>query len=68
MQLISDNTDRLDHLTTLLRICSCDILSQPLPQDMRDLLLALDVEAIEDDLRDALALGDRPEGDLRLVA
>ena len=68
MKLVYDNTKRMEHLTALLRVCTTDITKQPIPQDMRDLLMALDVEALEDDLRDALAMGSKSGTELKLVA
>lgn len=57
LQLVVDNTDYHNYLGNLMRAIHLATTSEPLPSELRDLLLDLDVDAVEDHLRTALAIG-----------
>ena len=68
MKLVCDNSERIDHLRAILTICSWDMVAKPLPEDMKRLLLELDIEALEEDMWDALQLQESKPVTLRAVA
>jgi hypothetical protein len=56
LQLIVDNTDYHDYLGNLLRAIHLATTNQALSDEMRDLLLAIDPDEVEEDLRVAIAI------------
>jgi hypothetical protein len=55
IHLVVDNTDRFNYIDNLLRAIHVATSGEPLPQDMRDLLLNIDEATIESDLRLAVS-------------
>lgn len=68
MRLVSDNSERMDLLKGLLQIAFWDTVAAPLPDDMRALLLSMDLDTIEQDMEDAHKLMVRTPAELRSVA
>ena len=56
LHLVVDNTDYHNYLGNLLRAIHLATLSEPLPTELRDLILQLDPDSVEDDLRVAIAI------------
>lgn len=57
LQLVVDNTEHHNYLGNLMRAIHLAVTQEPLPADLRDLLLAIDVDNVEHDLRVAVAIG-----------
>jgi hypothetical protein len=57
LHLVVDNTDYHNYLGNLMRAALVATSSEPLPADMRDLLLAMDLETVEHDMAVANAIG-----------
>lgn len=57
LQLVVDNTDHHNHVGNLMKAVYRAATQLPLPEAMADLLLNLDIESVEDDLRTALRMG-----------
>ncbi len=55
LHLVVDNTSRIAYVGSLLRAIHMATAGEPLPRDMVDLLLSIDMETIEDDLRLGIA-------------
>lgn len=56
LHLVIDNTDYYNWLGNLMRAI-CHTTSDPMPQDLQDLILSIDADEIEGHLRRAMALG-----------
>lgn len=56
LQLVVDNTHYHNYLGNLLRAIHLATTNQPLPDDLQNLILEIDTDCIEDDLRVALAI------------
>jgi hypothetical protein len=53
MKLVSDNTERMDNIALLLKVAFWDTAAAPIPDDMKALLLAMDLDNIDADMEAA---------------
>jgi hypothetical protein len=63
MKLVVDNQARFARMAMLAHVCSQDIINQPLPRDMVELLMAMDLNELEGDLTCLLGRSG-PQGQL----